>query len=329
MVTLRAETLIARVRDLGIANPRQIEQAKQELSNTQERFSEILVRQGLLRDADAGKRLAPQLGSIPQRLNASPTPTPKAGRVPAAMWRSQRLVPVREIDGKLLLATDDPFAVFALEFLGARCGCELEAVLIPEQDLAPLLEDIDRVVASEPTASPAAAQPPPAPAAGAPQGPPAPPQAKPAPVRPTGPAPAGPARTEERPPVVRQKPSAQTSPPATAAGPASAPTAPPKRAGTGTTALEGGRAPEAEAGTGDEPIIRLVDSMLAEAVRMRASDIHIEPGKDELRVRYRIDGVLHDVNSPPKALQGPIVSRIKIMGGLNIAEKRLPQDGRL
>jgi len=69
--------------------------------------------------------------------------------------------------------------------------------------------------------------------------------------------------------------------------------------------------------------------MLAEAVRMRASDIHIEPGKDEVRVRYRIDGVLHDVNSPPKALQGPIVSRIKIMGGLNIAEKRLPQDGRL
>ena len=62
---------------------------------------------------------------------------------------------------------------------------------------------------------------------------------------------------------------------------------------------------------------------------MRASDVHIEPGKDELRVRYRIDGVLHDVNSPPKALQGPIVSRIKIMAGLNIAEKRLPQDGRL
>ena len=62
---------------------------------------------------------------------------------------------------------------------------------------------------------------------------------------------------------------------------------------------------------------------------MRASDIHIESGMQRLRVRYRIDGVLRDVNSPPKALQGPIVSRIKIMAGMNIAEKRLPQDGRL
>ena len=62
---------------------------------------------------------------------------------------------------------------------------------------------------------------------------------------------------------------------------------------------------------------------------MRASDIHLEAGMHQLRVRYRIDGVLHDVNSPPKALHGSIVSRIKIMAGLNIAEKRLPQDGRL
>jgi type II secretory ATPase GspE/PulE/Tfp pilus assembly ATPase PilB-like protein len=80
---------------------------------------------------------------------------------------------------------------------------------------------------------------------------------------------------------------------------------------------------------GDEPIIKLVDSVLSEAVRMRASDIHLEPASHDLRVRYRIDGVLHDVNSSPKALQGPVVSRIKIMAGLNIAEKRLPQDGRL
>ena len=62
---------------------------------------------------------------------------------------------------------------------------------------------------------------------------------------------------------------------------------------------------------------------------MRASDIHIEPLADRLNVRYRIDGVLHEVNTPPKALQGPVTSRIKIMAGLNIAEKRLPQDGRI
>ena len=84
--------------------------------------------------------------------------------------------------------------------------------------------------------------------------------------------------------------------------------------------------PEAPA---DEPIIQLVDSLLREAVINRASDIHVEPLAHQVKVRYRIDGVLHDVSPPPRALQGPITSRIKIMGGLDIAEKRLPQDGRL
>ncbi len=76
-------------------------------------------------------------------------------------------------------------------------------------------------------------------------------------------------------------------------------------------------------------MIQLVDSLLAEAVRLRASDIHVEPSAERIKVRYRIDGVLHDVSSPPKPLQGPITSRIKIMANLNIAEKRHPQDGRL
>ncbi|MBI4354391.1 MAG: type II/IV secretion system protein [Candidatus Omnitrophica bacterium] len=85
----------------------------------------------------------------------------------------------------------------------------------------------------------------------------------------------------------------------------------------------------ATTGGTEEPIIQLVDSVLTEAVRLRASDIHIEPSAEMLKVRYRIDGVLHEVNTPPKALHGPVTSRLKIMAGLNIAEKRLPQDGRL
>ena len=96
--------------------------------------------------------------------------------------------------------------------------------------------------------------------------------------------------------------------------------APDARAEPSSTATGGGA---------DEPIIQLVDSLLHEAVVSRASDIHIEPLADRLAVRYRIDGVLHQSSSPPKALQGPITSRIKIMAGLDIAEKRLPQDGRL
>ncbi len=77
------------------------------------------------------------------------------------------------------------------------------------------------------------------------------------------------------------------------------------------------------------PVIRLVNLIITRAIETRASDIHFEPFEDEFRVRYRIDGVLHDVESPPKKLQAAIVSRVKIMAKLNIAERRLPQDGRI
>ena len=77
------------------------------------------------------------------------------------------------------------------------------------------------------------------------------------------------------------------------------------------------------------PVIRLVNLIITKAIELRASDIHFEPFEDQFRIRYRIDGVLHDVESPPKRLQSAIVSRVKIMAKLNIAERRLPQDGRI
>jgi general secretion pathway protein E len=79
----------------------------------------------------------------------------------------------------------------------------------------------------------------------------------------------------------------------------------------------------------EAPIIQLVNLILSQAVRDRASDIHIEPFERSLKVRYRIDGVLHEVLNPPKALQPRITSRLKVMADLNIAETRLPQDGRI
>jgi general secretion pathway protein E len=79
----------------------------------------------------------------------------------------------------------------------------------------------------------------------------------------------------------------------------------------------------------DAPIVKLVNHILFQAVKENASDIHIEPFEKELRVRYRIDGILYERLLPPKRYQGAIVSRIKIMSNLNIAEKRVPQDGRI
>ena len=81
---------------------------------------------------------------------------------------------------------------------------------------------------------------------------------------------------------------------------------------------------------GDAPIIKLVTMMLIEAYNMRASDIHVEPMEKRLRVRFRVDGVLMEMQNPPKKLQAAIISRLKIMTGtMSIAEKRLPQDGRI
>jgi len=81
--------------------------------------------------------------------------------------------------------------------------------------------------------------------------------------------------------------------------------------------------------TSEAPIIRLVNYIIAQAIKNRASDIHIEPYQDEIRVRYRIDGILYDYLSPPKRTHSAIISRVKVMSSLNIAEKRLPQDGRV
>lgn len=82
-------------------------------------------------------------------------------------------------------------------------------------------------------------------------------------------------------------------------------------------------------GIDDAPIVRFVDLMIGKAVQDRASDIHVEPLGTWLRVRYRIDGVLHEVMNPPKALQAGIISRIKVMAAIDISEKRVPQDGRI
>jgi len=79
----------------------------------------------------------------------------------------------------------------------------------------------------------------------------------------------------------------------------------------------------------DAPIIKLVHTLIAEAIRRRASDIHLEPLERRFRVRYRIDGVLQEIDAPPKRLQLAVISRLKIMANISIAEKRVPQDGRI
>jgi general secretion pathway protein E/type IV pilus assembly protein PilB len=92
----------------------------------------------------------------------------------------------------------------------------------------------------------------------------------------------------------------------------------------GKMTMEDGATVEADA-----PIIKLVNMLIVEAFRARASDIHLEPLAKTFRVRYRIDGMLHEMKSPPKRLQAAVISRIKIQSAMSIAERRIPQDGRI
>ncbi|HEU5072051.1 MAG TPA: ATPase, T2SS/T4P/T4SS family, partial [Verrucomicrobiae bacterium] len=91
-----------------------------------------------------------------------------------------------------------------------------------------------------------------------------------------------------------------------------------------TEAMEDGATVEADA-----PLIKLVNQIIIEAFKMRASDIHLEPMSKKFRLRYRIDGVLHEMKNPPKRLQAAIVARLKIQSNMSIAEHRVPQDGRI
>jgi type IV pilus assembly protein PilB len=86
---------------------------------------------------------------------------------------------------------------------------------------------------------------------------------------------------------------------------------------------------ELERATEEAPVVKLVNALLTDAIRKRASDIHIEPFERMLRVRFRIDGVLYEIMKPPLKLKNPLISRVKIMAALDIAERRLPQDGRI
>lgn len=92
-----------------------------------------------------------------------------------------------------------------------------------------------------------------------------------------------------------------------------------------TTAPSAGTEEEAD----DSPVVRYVHELILDAFRLRASDIHVEPGKRDVKIRYRIDGVLHEMPLPPKRAQAAIISRLKILSGMDISERRVPQDGRI
>ncbi len=205
-------------------------------------------------------QLAAQLGLPSQaEIEESQIDTALLHRLPLAFARTNLLLPLREHDGRLDVATGDPTNLLALDELQGLFGLPLAAVVVPRPVL---LDAINRLYSRI----------------------------------------SGSAQD-----VIEELEGEDLS----------------------TIATEFNQPKDLLDLTDEAPVIRLLNSILFQAVKERASDIHIEPFEQELEVRFRIDGILYNMLSPPKVVQEALISRVKIMAGLNIAEKRLPQDGRL
>jgi general secretion pathway protein E len=193
------------------------------------------------------------------RIDASAVDTALLGRLPLAFARANLLLPLREEEGRLLVATGDPANLSALDELRGLFGMPVEMVIsTPHAVLEAINHLYSRISGS----------------------------------------------AQE---VVEELEGEDLS----------------------TIATELNEPRDLLDLTDEAPVIRLLNSILFQAVKERASDIHIEPYEREVEVRFRIDGILYKMLTPPKVVQEAIISRVKIMAGLNIAEKRLPQDGRI
>jgi general secretion pathway protein E len=205
------------------------------------------------------EQLAARLGMPYQaELGDAETDGALLARLPLAFARGRLLLPLREEEGRLVVAVGEPTDLLALDELQRAYGMPLQPVVVPKQEV---LAAINRLYARH----------------------------------------SGSAQE-----VVEELQGEDLS----------------------TVATQFSRPQDLLDLTDEAPIIRLLNSILFQAVKERASDIHIEPFEQELEVRFRIDGILYKMLSPPKIVQEAMISRVKIMAGLNIAEKRLPQDGR-
>ncbi len=242
----KKEFVIEVLKNIGLLNERQINEALREQLKTGERFGKILSRLGYISNEAVGQALIPQLGILPIKLpSRDSVDKDLVTKLSPEVALTHRVFPIKYEMDVLQLATDDPFNFIAIDNIKRFTDLDLEIELANKEELEGLLNSFYT-------------------------------------------------KKEKAPEFLKVSENIKE----------------------GTADI-------------DAPIIRLVDLIIEEAVKRRASDIHIEPLEEKLRLRYRIDGVLQEVPAPPKRLQGPIISRIKIMANMDIAEKRQPQDGRI
>jgi type IV-A pilus assembly ATPase PilB len=254
-MVVRKKRLGEILQDIGLVTEEQLYLALEEQKVTRESLGTILIKMGIVNSESLSHALATQFGMTVVKLSDEEIQDEALRKVPPAVARRQKIVPIKFENNILTVAMADPLDFLAIDNLCAMLGCEVVGVLST-------LDDIEAALNKN-------------------------------------------YGTEEK----------------------TVDTMLDELSETDIDFDVKQQAVEEE--SDDAAIVKLVSLIILEAFRERASDIHIEPLEKKFRIRYRVDGMLHEVPGPPRNLRGPVTSRLKIMAGMDIAEKRLPQDGRI
>jgi len=282
--------------DQGKINEDQLKQALALQKTSTEKLGRLLIDLGFVNERDVLGAYALQL-NIPIYDPNRVAPDPSVLRViPQHLVDRYNIVPLRRNGGKLVVLMQDPTNVFALDDIRLVTGFEIEPILATLEDINNIRRssgDTSASLSTTGTITSAIAT-----ATGASM-------------------PAGDDQDTSK--------SAATDM-TTLIDAIKKPDSP----GGGSGGVDKGEVEDALEGGGDEaPIIRMVNVLIQNAIKEGASDIHVEPDRKHVRVRYRIDGVLYEMMTLPKFAHAPLLSRLKIMAEMNIAERRIPQDGRI
>jgi len=289
--------------DQGKITQDQLKQALALQQTTTEKLGRLLIDLGFVKERDVLAAYAQQLNVPiydPGRINPDPA---VAKVIPDNLAQRYHLVPLRRNGNKLLVAMSDPTNIFALDDLRLITGFEIEPVLATLDDITAIRNEHSMPKDVRPPVAPSVAP--------------------------------DLAKDNIGAPVLTQVPGASSAMPAGDVEKA-------QSSAEIDEMLKAIQRPDAPGGGGDAagdedsmelaedaPIIRMTNVLIQNAIKQGASDIHVEPDRRHVRIRYRIDGVLYEIMTLPKFAHAPLISRLKIMADMNIAERRIPQDGRI
>lgn len=285
-----------RLVERGIITQQQLDEAthKQQTSMSQKRIGEVLVRLGFISKSHVTEALSDQLGIEIVKLSERDIPERIRNMVDTGVAQLYRVIPIDEQGNKLIIATADPTNISQLDNLERLLDRPVEPRLATPEEITQALGKYYGV--SETTVESML----------------------------TSVSSASSLSTLSTMSNLSSLGSSMSS-----LGSLSASDMSMSSMSMDSVGLDDAMAGADNDEEDDSPVVRYVHNLILEAFRLRASDIHIEPGKFDLKVRLRIDGVLHPMPVPPKRAQPSIISRLKLMAGMDIAERRVPQDGRI